>query len=146
MVESHADRDVDLVPLEGLDGIGGREVQDVVGHPRRRRLSGHQRRQDQEGKDVGHPDREGSLGVLRGEAGVAFEHALNLPQQLPKGLRELDRPGRCLHAGRRADKEFVAEHPAQPAKSVAHGGLAQTHALGGPRDVPFRQQRLQGDQ
>ena len=103
VVEPHADRDVDLISLEGLDGIRRREVQDVVGHPRRRRLSGHQRRQDQKGKDVGHPDREGSLGAFRVEAGIALEHALHLPQQLPEGLRKLDRPGRCLHARGRAD-------------------------------------------
>jgi hypothetical protein len=44
------------------------------------------------------------------------------------------------------DKQFVTEILAQASQRIAHGGLAQVHALSGTADVAFLQQRVKSHQ
>ncbi len=146
MIQTHADRDVDFIALQAVDGRRRRQMQHVETELSRPWRSRDQGRQDQAGQDIGHPNGERSRRRLGIETGIAFEYAFDLPQQLPERFNQFGGAGSSLHSGGGADQQFVSEHPAQAVEGIAHRRLTEADPFGRPCDMPLGEQGVQRHQ
>ncbi|MDT4844877.1 hypothetical protein FQZ97_788460 [compost metagenome] len=92
---------------------------------------------------VGHEQRELAVRCHRIEGGPCGHRGVDAHQHVAHGFLQQLGTRRQLHAAPHLHQQLVIEILAQPRKRVAHGGLAEEHALAGPCDVLFGQQSVQ---
>ena len=95
---------------------------------------------------VGHGQHERPVAPRRVEDGLFEQHRRQLLQGPPDARGDLPglRGGRHAVAG--AGEQLVAEEPAQPGQRRAGRGLADAQDGGGPGDVAFAHEHLEGHQ